>query len=50
MPIKVVETVSDASYTIEMGNRRRKDEPVRAKQRVIRKISSGWETWRKQGE
>ena len=37
MPVKVEEAVIDASDT----NRKGKDEPVRAKQRVIRKISTG---------
>ena len=50
MPIKVEATVSDASYTIEKGNRRGKDESVRAKQRVIRKVSTGWESRHKKGE
>ena len=50
MPTKMEKTVSDGSDTVENSNRKGKDEPVRAKQRVIGKISTGWEFRRKKGE
>ena len=50
MPTQVEKTVSDGSDTVENGNRKGKDKSVRAKQRVIGKISTGWEFRRKKGE
>ena len=50
MPTQVEKTVSDGSDTVEKGNRKGKDTSVRAKQRAIGKISTGWEFRRKKGE
>ena len=50
MPTKKEKTVSDGSDTVEKGNTKGKDKPVRTKQRVIGTTSTGWEFRRKKGE
>ena len=49
MPTQIEKTVSDGLDTVEKGNKKGKDKPVRAKQRVIGATSTDWEFRRKKG-
>ena len=49
MSTQIEKTVSDGLDTVEKGNRKAKDKPVRAKQKVIGATSTDWEFRRKKG-
>ncbi len=49
MPTQVEKTVSDGSDTVEKGNKKGKGKSVRAKQRAMGTISTGWEIRREKG-